>query len=290
MREFNRFYTARLGLLRRRYLEGEFALTEARILFEIGAQPGMRASDLCSALELDAGYVSRLLASLTKRRLVRQQSSARDRREKLLALTASGEKAVARLNASSNAQIETLLAKLSVKDREAVVASLLKVRSLLGPPQEPVIRIERLMKITPEAVAILHEYYEAIEVVVRDKAGDLQKLVDAPASGIWIAYLDDAVVGCVVLRELPSIAKAGECKRLYVRPAARGHRIASLLLDAMEEFASGCGLRWIYLDSHDGLKAAISLYEKREYKRCKRYNDNPQATIFMRRRITAQAS
>ena len=39
MREFNRFYTARLGLLRRRHLDGAFSLTEARMLYEIGAHP-----------------------------------------------------------------------------------------------------------------------------------------------------------------------------------------------------------------------------------------------------------
>ena len=40
VREFNRFYTARLGLLRKRHLNGDFSLTEARILYEIGACPG----------------------------------------------------------------------------------------------------------------------------------------------------------------------------------------------------------------------------------------------------------
>ncbi len=32
VRQFNRFYTAKLGLLRRRHLDGDFSLTEARIL------------------------------------------------------------------------------------------------------------------------------------------------------------------------------------------------------------------------------------------------------------------
>jgi len=43
VREFNRFYTARLGLLRKRHLDGVFSLTEARMLYEIGARPGMNA-------------------------------------------------------------------------------------------------------------------------------------------------------------------------------------------------------------------------------------------------------
>ena len=82
-----------------------------------------------------------------------------------------------------------------------------------------------------------------------------------------------------------SIVSAGECKRLYVRPHARGKRIADKLLDAQEEFARSQGIEWIYLDSFDDLKTAIALYERRGFERCARYNDNPQATLFMRKRL-----
>ena len=75
VREFNRFYTARLGLLRKRHLDGDFSLTEARILYEIGASPRLTASSLRNTLGLNAGYVSRSLALLTKRKLVRQTPS-----------------------------------------------------------------------------------------------------------------------------------------------------------------------------------------------------------------------
>ena len=57
-------------------------------------------------------------------------------------------------------------------------------------------------------------------------------------------------------------------------------------MDVLEQFARESGLEWIYLDSYDDLKPAIALYERRGYSRCDRYNDNPQATLFMRKRIT----
>lgn len=88
-----------------------------------------------------------------------------------------------------------------------------------------------------------------------------------------------------MLRTFDSIPSAGECKHLYVQPEARGHRIAEKLLDAQEEFARSKGLHWIYLDSYDDLKAAIALYRKRGYVSCERYNDNPQATVFLRKDI-----
>ena len=93
VREFNRFYTARLGLLRKRHLDGEFSLTEARILYEIGSRPEVTAATLRNTLGLDAGYISRLIALLTKRKLVRQTASEQDGREKLLTLSPAGESA-----------------------------------------------------------------------------------------------------------------------------------------------------------------------------------------------------
>jgi DNA-binding MarR family transcriptional regulator/GNAT superfamily N-acetyltransferase len=287
VREFNRFYTARLGLLRKRHLDGAFSLTEARMLYEIGAHPDMTASTLRSTLDLDAGYISRLLGMLTRRRLVRQMVSKTDGRERLLTLSPTGERAVARLNELSDLQIQDLLANLTVDERAALVAAMTKAHQILRTPQKDAARIVRLTKACEEAVEILQEYYEAVHVVQRDKPESLQKLIDAPASGLWLAYLGDEVVGCVVLRKLPSIPKAGECKRMYVKPSARGRHIADMLLDAQEDFARKAGLEWIYLDTYDDLKPAIAIYERRGYQRCERYNDNPQATLFMRKNIRA---
>lgn len=285
VRQFNRFYTAKIGLLRRRHLDGEFSLTEARILYEIGARPKMTARALCRLLGLDAGYISRLLSALTKRRLVRQATSDADGREKMLTLTTTGAKAVARLNQQSTTQIESLLSSVNPVDRESLVASLTKARSILLASEMPPVRIVRVTAANDDALAILHEYYEAVHVVQRDTHASVQKILNAPSSGMWLAYMGDEVVGCVVLRRLASIPRAGECKRLYVRPAARGNRIADKLLDEQEAFARSVGVDWIYLDTYDDLKTAIALYERRGYERCERYNDNPQATLFMRKRI-----
>ncbi len=290
IREFNRFYTARLGLLRKRYLDGEFSLTEARILYEIESSPRLTASTLRSRLCLDAGYVSRILALLTKRQLVRQTPSRADGREKLLTLSTTGQKKLAELNEQSALQIQSLLQPLSAAKRNTLVASLSKARAILRKDQEPSVRIVRLAKGNSDALRLLKEYYEAINVVQRDSPEVVREIIDAGSSGMWLAYIKDEAVGCVVLRALEFVPFAGECKRLYVQPHFRGHGIATALLDAQEEYARREGLQWIYLDSHDGLRAAISLYRKRGYVPCERYNDNPQATVFLRKRITLDHS
>lgn len=137
----------------------------------------------------------------------------------------------------------------------------------------------------PEAQQLLSEYYEAIGVVKRDSPEEILAYLNETGSGLWIAHVDGAPAGCVVLRPLPSVAAAGECKRLYVRPQFRGRRLAELLLGAMEDYAAASGYAWVYLDSKDDLKEALGVYTRRGYQPCERYNDNPQATIFMRKAL-----
>jgi DNA-binding MarR family transcriptional regulator/GNAT superfamily N-acetyltransferase len=285
LREFNRFYTARLGILRKRHLDGEFSLTEARILYEIGAHPEITASGLRKSLDLDRGYISRLLTSLTRRKLIRQTASASDAREKLLTLSAAGERSVVILNEGSDRHISQILNALEPGHREHLVESLERAHQILSRSSKPVVSIERLTEPSHAALEILAEYYEAVHVVQRDEPADLRSLLADTASAMWLAKVDDKAVGCVVLRSLPSIQQAGECKRLFVRPAARGHHIATLLLDTLEDHARNLKLEWIYLDTYDDLKPAIALYEQRGYERCARYNDNPQATLFMRKHL-----
>jgi DNA-binding MarR family transcriptional regulator/GNAT superfamily N-acetyltransferase len=284
IREFNRFYTVRLGLLNKRHLDGEFSLTEARILYEVGAHPHITATTLRAALLLDAGYISRLLASLAKHGLIRQAISAQDGRGRLLTLSRLGANKVASLNHRSGAQIETILDGMNASERRALVRSLTTARSILSQVSTPRVRIVRLSKMRDEALRLINEYYRAIQVTRRDSPTAIGKIIQGKGSGVWLAYLNNQAVGCVVLKPLP-MASAAECKRLYVQPQARGHGLASSMLDALETFARQQGVAWIYLDSFAALKVAVGLYRKRGYIRCDRYNDNPQATIFLRKKI-----
>jgi GNAT superfamily N-acetyltransferase len=136
-----------------------------------------------------------------------------------------------------------------------------------------------------DAQLLLSEYYEAIGVTKRDGPEDIAVFLSDAASGLWIAYVEEIPAGCVVLRPLASAALAAECKRLYVRPQFRRLGLAEALLNAMEEYAAAIAAEWIYLDSKDDLKDALRIYIKRGYQACDRYNDNPQATVFLRKNL-----
>jgi GNAT superfamily N-acetyltransferase len=131
------------------------------------------------------------------------------------------------------------------------------------------------------AWAIVNEYYDAVDVMVREDVASFSTTFFAPGSGVWLARRDRKVVGCIALRRLDSIPCAGEIKRMYVQPFSRQLGIAGLLLNAVHEYAIAVGYKWLYLDSKDDLPAAHAFYRKRGYADCPRYNDNPQATVFM---------
>lgn len=109
------------------------------------------------------------------------------------------------------------------------------------------------------------------------------------AADVWVAETDRETIGCVALRALPQVApRACEVKRLYVRASHRGAGVGDALMTALETYAVETGYDSIYLDTFEALGAAVRFYERRGYERIPRYNENPQAMIFMRKTLPAE--
>ena len=140
-----------------------------------------------------------------------------------------------------------------------------------------------------DALRVLAAYFDAIELApeLRDMPEDVAAYLREPR-GMWLARCAGEVVGVIALRPLPTIAGACEIKRLYVDPGYRGQGIADALLDALEATAIAQRCTVAYLDTRADLAAAIAFYRRRGYQNCERYNDNPEATSFMRRRLSSR--
>ena len=130
---------------------------------------------------------------------------------------------------------------------------------------------------------IIEEYYEAAGVVARDSKEDFRLYYFGKGAGVWLARNQGGAIGCIALRKQTGNAKSGEVKRLYVAQAFRGFGIAGDLYAALESYAREFEYEWLYLDTTDEMTEAQHFYAKLGYEQCGRYNDNPQATIFMRK-------
>lgn len=135
------------------------------------------------------------------------------------------------------------------------------------------------------AWGIIEEYYVAAGVMARDVREDFSRIYFQDGAGVWLATLENNVVGCVALRPLEEIAHSAEVKRLYVRPRFRECGIAAALYQSLELYARERGYEWLYLDTTDEMLAAQRLYAALGYELTTPYNDNPQATIFMRKHL-----
>jgi len=147
------------------------------------------------------------------------------------------------------------------------------------------------------AFALVREYFAMAGVVVREDRKKFIQEYFGEGRGFWLAKLDGELAGCIGLRRLtrpeelePEDVKCAEIKRMYVREKFRGRGIAPRLLAAAENFARQEGYARVYLDTASGMVSAARLYERNGYERCARYNENPQAAIFMRKSLQGDFS
>src|SRR5262245_35429929 len=117
VRRFNRFYTKQIGVLRKTYLDSPYSLGEMRVLYELAHRDELTASDIGRALDLDAGYLSRLLRNFQKRGLINRKTSAKDARQSHLSLTARGRKLFAPMEERSQRQAGAKIGRASCRER-----------------------------------------------------------------------------------------------------------------------------------------------------------------------------
>ncbi|HEX6050383.1 MAG TPA: MarR family winged helix-turn-helix transcriptional regulator, partial [Gemmatimonadaceae bacterium] len=133
VRQFNRFYTKQIGVLREGHLDSPFSLTEVRVLYELAHREDLTATDLVKELGLDGGYVSRILRGFERRELVQRSRSNSDARRSLLRLTEAGQAAFDALDARADAEVGSFMSRLQVEDRERVVEAMHTIERTLAP-------------------------------------------------------------------------------------------------------------------------------------------------------------
>jgi DNA-binding MarR family transcriptional regulator/N-acetylglutamate synthase-like GNAT family acetyltransferase len=274
VRRFNRFYTRRIGALRAGLLDSPFSLTEARLLYELAHRDRPTAAELARDLGVDAGYLSRMLRALERRRLISRERSRADARQSLLGLTAEGRRTFATLDTRSSAEVRAMLARLSDAGQRRLVGAMRDVERLLDAApraQAPyLLRPHRpgdMGWVVHRHGALYAQEYgwdERFEALVAKIVARFIERFDPKRERCWMAERDGEIVGSVFLvSKSPTVA---QLRMLYVEPHARGLGIGKRLVDECERFAREQGYRRIVLWTNSILHAARHIYEAAGYR------------------------
>ncbi len=282
VRAFNRFYTRELGVLRESFLDAGLSLPEARVLYEIRHGKNVTASEVAEQLRMDAGYLSRLLQKLQRRRLIGRERSSKDGRQAILTLTTQGRRQFDVQNERQNEEVEKLLTKLSAEQQRELVSSMQTVQRLLGDETSPtskqpfILRPPRLGDMGwvvfrhGEGYATLYGWTDQFEALVARVVADFETRHDPARERCWIAERDGQRIGCVFLVEDHDQENVAKLRLLWVEPAARGLGLGKALVRECTQFARQAGYKKIVLWTNSELKAARGIYEREGYKLVKR--------------------
>jgi DNA-binding MarR family transcriptional regulator/GNAT superfamily N-acetyltransferase len=274
MREFNRFYTQRIGVLRDGFLGSDCTLTEGRVLYELANRERPLASDLTRDLALDPGYLSRILTKFARRGWLKRERSAQDARKALLHLTAKGRAAFESLDRRSHKEIGGLLAPLPPERQAKLQGHLENVQALLGTPS-PRTGDLTLRTHGPGDIGWIVQQHGLLyanefgwnsefEALVADICAKFLRNFDSSGERCWIAERGDVPVGCIMLvRHSRNVAKL---RLLLVDPSQRGLGVGAKLVEECMEFARAAGYRKVTLWTQSILTAARRLYEANGFK------------------------
>jgi DNA-binding MarR family transcriptional regulator/GNAT superfamily N-acetyltransferase len=270
VRRFNRFYTQKLGVLQRGWLDSEFSLSQARVLYEIKQRRRCTATDIARDLGIDAGYLSRMLRQFHKTGLICKDVSPDDARQSFLSLTPCGRKVFDPLEKRTERQIAEVLARLSAAEQDQLVCAMRSIEKMIGSEakraSEIVLRDPRtgdlgwVVARHAELYAREYGWAEEFEGVCAQIVADFASKNDPSCKRCWIAEMDGQNVGSVFL--VKDAEKVARLRLLLVDPIARGRGLGSRLTDECIRFARGCEYQRITLWTHKVLTAARHIYKR----------------------------
>jgi DNA-binding MarR family transcriptional regulator/GNAT superfamily N-acetyltransferase len=284
VRSFYRALTLRVGVFTDRFLGRERPLANSRLLFEIGKE-GAHIRELRARLDLDSGYLSRLLRSVERDGLVEVAPLESDLRSRRARLTAAGRKELKHLDRLGNRFAEETLEPLSDAERGRLVTAMSEVEKLLN---LSFTRISVEDPDSPDAKWCLGQYFaelgerfeggfDAGRSIPAD-AGDLRP----PRGTFLVARLDGRPVGCGAVKATePGV---GSIKRMWVSREVRGTGVGRRLLLALEKEAAGLGMGLLRLETNRSLHEAQALYRRSGYREVPAFNDEPHANHWFEKR------
>ena len=285
VRRFNRTVTQRIGALSDGYLTRGRPLGASRVLWEIG-EGGVDLKSLRARLDLDSGYLSRLLRTLEAEGLVVVERGHDDRRVRIARLSKAGRAERNLLDRGSDELAWSLVEPLDDEQRARLLEAMGVVERLLTAGLVSI----TIDEATSAAVRYCFESYFA-ELDARFEAGfDSGRSISAdadelsePKGLVLVARLRDEPIGCGALKLHGG--DPAEIKRMWVAPTARGLGLGRRLLRELEASAGRRGATRARLETNRALTEAINLYRSAGYTEVAAFNDEPYADHWFEKRL-----
>jgi DNA-binding MarR family transcriptional regulator/GNAT superfamily N-acetyltransferase len=285
VRSFNRTVSQRIGTLRDGYLARGRPLGASRVLWEIGdGATDLRA--LRVRLDLDSGYLTRLVRSLEEEALVDVAPDRADKRVRTVRLTAAGRAERKVLDRLSDELARSLLAPLSDSHRARLVEAMARVERLLT---AGLVEVDVESPTSPAAQFCLQSYFAELDTRFdagfdpsRSISADAEELTE-PAGLLLVARLHGEPIGCGALKLQGDVPYY--IKRMWVAPEARGSGVGRRLLAELEDHARRRGAEVVYLETNKTLREAASLYRSAGYVEVDPFNDEPYAHHWFEKRL-----
>jgi len=98
-----------------------------------------------------------------------------------------------------------------------------------------------------------------------DELAGLPGAYAPPGGRLALATINDQSAGCIAMRRVDR--DRAEAKRLYVRPAFRGHGLGRALMEWVMGEARAAGYREIVGDTMPAMRDALALYQRMGFER-----------------------
>ena len=135
IRAFNRFYTNIISIIDQDAMNSGFSLAEARVLFEIKRSQPCPATKVKGQLNIDEGYLSRIVNKFVHNGWVDRAPAAHDKRQRHLVLSVEGEKQYQRIDQHANQSAMNMTAHLDDELLSHLLSSMEHIEQLLNPVQ-----------------------------------------------------------------------------------------------------------------------------------------------------------
>lgn len=266
IRDFNRFYIGFIGAVNKSVQNSPFSLAEARVLYEIKHNEAPTASSINVQLDLDPGYLSRIIRRFEQEKHLEKERSPSDGRAFVLRLTAQGERILTALEKAADKSTAELLAPLTKSDVYGLLRSMDTIRSILtADPRNTEVR-----PVKPGELGIVvsqsMDFYmnemgldQSFELFLFERMSRFMKNKERERSEGWVVDHNGSIVGSIFVDREDS--KSAKIAGLLLQPEFRKMGLARKLMDEALAFCRENLYQRVYIMSFPELRDARRLYE-----------------------------